>query len=88
MCTFHVCVVDGVFEELAREGKADSNVQASAPRVVFPPASAIDETAAAQVQATWRGRTLDVANGPSTQPSPIPPTHKLLNAQSTVCGRC
>ena len=39
MCTFQVCVVDGVFEAVAREGEADFNVQASAQGVVFHPAS-------------------------------------------------
>ena len=42
---FHVCVVDGVFEEVPGD-------------VIFHPASAIDETAVAQVQATLRSRIL------------------------------
>lgn len=41
---FHVCAVDGVFEEV--------------PGIVFHPARAIDETAVAQVQATLRKRIL------------------------------
>jgi hypothetical protein len=41
---FHVCVVDGVFEEV--------------PGIVFHPASAIDATAVAQVQADLRRRIL------------------------------
>jgi len=53
---FHVCVVDGVFEEVA--GGTEADVQASPPGVVFHPASAIDETAVAQVQATLRRRIL------------------------------
>jgi Putative transposase len=57
---FHVCVVDGVFEQLA--GAADGDAQAdtddqSAPRkVIFHAAQAIDETAVDQVQATLRPR--------------------------------
>ena len=42
---FHVCVVDGVFEEVPGD-------------VIFHPASAIDETTVAQVQATLRTRIL------------------------------
>jgi len=41
---FHVCAVDGVFEEV--------------PGIVFHPASAIDETAVAQVQTDLRRRIL------------------------------
>jgi hypothetical protein len=41
---FHVCAVDGVFEEVAG--------------IVFHPASAIDETAVAQVQTDLRRRIL------------------------------
>jgi len=41
---FHVCVVDGVFEE--------------GPGIVFHPASAVDETAVAQVQTVLRRRIL------------------------------
>jgi hypothetical protein len=53
---FHVCVVDGVFEEVAVEG--DSDAQSSPPGIVFHPASAIDETAVVQVQADLRRRIL------------------------------
>lgn len=42
---FHVCVVDGVFEEVAGD-------------VIFHPASGFDEAAVAQVQATLRRRIL------------------------------
>ncbi|OLP05680.1 transposase family protein [Rhodoferax antarcticus ANT.BR] len=42
---FHVCVVDGVFEEVPGD-------------VIFHPASAIDKTTVAQVQATLRSRIL------------------------------
>ena len=42
---FHVCVVDGVFE-------------ATEPGVIFHPASGLDETGVAQVQATLRRRIL------------------------------
>ena len=51
---FHVCVVDGVFEEVAVEGDAKS----SPPGIAFHPASAIDETAVAQVQTDLRRRIL------------------------------
>ena len=51
---FHVCAVDGVFEEVA--GQTDA--QSSSPGIVFHPASAIDETAVAQVQADLRRRIL------------------------------
>ena len=61
---FHVCVVDGVFEEVPVEGEgdadadADAALQASPPGIVFHPASAIDETAVAQVQVDLRRRIL------------------------------
>ena len=63
---FHVCVVDGMFEALAggADAGADTDTQAvadgqSAPsKVIFHPASAIDEIAVAQVQATLRTRIL------------------------------
>ena len=51
---FHVCVVDGVFEEVA--GQTDA--QSSPPGIVFHPASAIDEAAVAQVQVDLRRRIL------------------------------
>ncbi len=51
---FHVCVVDGVFEEVAW----DADVQAAAPGVVFHPASDIDGDTVFQVQATLRRRIL------------------------------
>ena len=53
---FHVCVVDGVFEEVPGEG--DAAPQASAPGIVFHPASAIDSAAVAQVQTDLRRRIL------------------------------
>ena len=53
---FHVCVVDGVFEEVAGEGSADAPMQASAPGVVFHPASGIDAATVAQVQTTPQKR--------------------------------
>ena len=57
---FHVCVVDGVFEQVAGEGDADTDadVQASPPGVVFHPATSIDADDVAQVQATLRKRIL------------------------------
>jgi hypothetical protein len=51
---FHVCVVDGVFEEVVD----DADAQSSTPNIVFHPASAIDEPAVAQVQSTLRRRIL------------------------------
>ena len=45
---FHVCALDGVFEEIP--GVGDTDAQSSPPGIVFHPASAIDETAVAQVQ--------------------------------------
>jgi hypothetical protein len=51
---FHVCVVDGVFEEVA----GDTNAQSSPPGIVFHPASGVDATAVAQVQADLRRRIL------------------------------
>jgi hypothetical protein len=53
---FHVCVVDGVFEQVP--GDADAAPPAAPPGIVFHPASAIDETAVAQVQADLRRRIL------------------------------
>jgi hypothetical protein len=47
---FYVCAVDGVFEEVPGE----TNAQSSPPDIVLHPASAIDETAVVQVQATPR----------------------------------
>lgn len=55
---FHVCVVDGVFEEVAGQGDADADAQSSPPGIVFHPASAIDEAAVAQVQTDLRRRIL------------------------------
>lgn len=49
---FHVCVVDGVFEVAAGEGDA------TAPSVIFHPASAIEPTAVAQAQLTLHKRIL------------------------------
>jgi len=50
-------VVDGVFEEVA----GDTDAQSSRPVIVFHPASAIDETAVAQVQADLRRGILSFA---------------------------
>ena len=57
---FHVCVVDGVFEEVAGEGGVDAQAraQACAPGVIFHPATGVDADAVAQVQATLRKRIL------------------------------
>ena len=69
---FHVCVVDGAFEALAGgtdggagagadgdgDGDGDGEDQSLARKVIFHPASGIDETAVAQVQATLRRRIL------------------------------
>jgi len=55
---FHVCVVDGVFEEVEGEGDAQAQVQASSPSVVFHPASGIDAATVAPVQTTLQKRIL------------------------------
>ena len=55
---FHVCVVDGMFEGLAGGTDGDTDDQSSPRKLIFHPASAIDETAVAQVQATLRTRIL------------------------------
>ena len=53
---FHVCVVDEVFEVVP--GEADADAQATAPSVIFHPASGVDETTVAQVPADLRRRIL------------------------------
>ena len=55
---FHVCAVDGVFEEVAGQGDADAHAQSSPPGIVFHAANAIDKTAVAQVQTDLRRRIL------------------------------
>ncbi len=55
---FHVCVVDRVFEELAGGTDGDTDDQSLPRKVIFHPASAIDQTTVAQVQATLRRRIL------------------------------
>jgi hypothetical protein len=59
---FHVCAVDGVFEEVAGEGGADAQAQARAqacaPGVIFHPATGIDTEAVAKAQASLRRRIL------------------------------
>ena len=55
---FHVCVVDGVFEEVAGEGDAQPQAQATAPRVIFHQASGIDAATVAPVQTTLQKRIL------------------------------
>jgi hypothetical protein len=55
---FHICVIGGVFEEVAGEGDTDAAPQASPLGVSFHPASAIDETAMAQIQTDLRRRIL------------------------------
>ena len=59
---FHVCAVDGVFEEVAGEDGADTDVQARvqarSPGVIFHQATGVDAAAVAQVQATLRKRIL------------------------------
>ncbi len=55
---FHVCAVDGVFEEVAGEGGADAHAQARSPGVIFHPATGADADAVAQVQASLRRRIL------------------------------
>lgn len=51
---FHVCVVDGVFEEVP--GEVDANAPAAG--VICHPATGIDEMTVAQVQADLRRRIL------------------------------
>jgi hypothetical protein len=55
---FHVCVVDGVFEAVALEGDAGTDVYASPAGVVFHPATGINQTSVAQVQTTLQKRIL------------------------------
>ena len=55
---FHVCAVDGVFEEVPVAVPGDADAQSSPPGIVFHPASAIDEAAVAQVQTDLRRRIL------------------------------
>jgi Putative transposase/Transposase zinc-binding domain len=65
---FHVCALDGVFEEVVgsadTDAKTDPNANANADHqpsnsaAIFHPARAIAETAVAQVQATLRRRIL------------------------------
>ena len=52
---FHVCVVDGVFEEVAGEIETETT---TAPSAIFHPATGIDSHAVAQVQAILRRRIL------------------------------
>jgi len=51
---FHVCAVDGVFEEVAGQGNADADEQACSPGVIFHPGTGLDAPAVGQVQATLR----------------------------------
>jgi hypothetical protein len=60
---FHVCAVDGVFEEVAGEGgdvdaDAQARDQARGPGVIFHPATGVNATAVDQVQTTLRRRIL------------------------------
>ena len=57
---FHVCAVDGVFEEVAGEGGADADARAQArsPGVIFHPTTGVTADAVAQVQASLRKRIL------------------------------
>ena len=55
---FHVCVVDGVFEEVEGEGDADATPRISSPGVIFHAATGIDATPVAQVQTTLQKRIL------------------------------
>ena len=58
---FHVCVVDGVFEEVAggQEGDAaDAASQISPPRIIFHPATGVTADAVGQAQASLRRRIL------------------------------
>jgi hypothetical protein len=55
---FHVCAGYGVFEEVAVAVEGEADAQSSPPGIVFHPASAIDETAVAQVRTDLRRRIL------------------------------
>jgi hypothetical protein len=59
---FHVCAVDGVFEEAAGEGDVDAHAQTRAqalsPGVIFHPATGVTADTVAQVQASLRRRIL------------------------------
>lgn len=57
---FHVCVVDGVFEEVQTSRGADDAVgdKPAAPSVIFHPVDGIDAETVAQVEATLRRRVL------------------------------
>ena len=55
---FHVCAVDGVFEEVPVAVAGEADAQSLPPGIVFHPASAIDESAVAQVQTDLRRRVL------------------------------
>jgi len=57
---FHVCAVDGVFEEVEVEVavQGESDAQSLPPGIVFHPASGIDEAAVAQAQTDLRRRIL------------------------------
>jgi hypothetical protein len=56
----HVCVVNGLFEELASSTGADANNQPATrnPQSDFHPASGIDQTVVAKVQVALRCRIL------------------------------
>ena len=81
---FHVCAVDGVFEEVAGGTQADAQADADASadhrpparQVIFHPASAIDEVVVQEVQATLPRRILRMlspayANPALTQDAPL-----------------
>ena len=57
---FHVCAVDGVFEEVAGEegDAADAASQSSPSRIIFHPATGVTADAVGQVQASLRKRIL------------------------------
>ena len=56
---FHVCAVDGVFEEVASEEvDADADHQARTPGIIFHPATGVNAQAVTQAQATLRKRIL------------------------------
>ena len=57
---FHVCAVDGVFEEVSGEegDAADAASQSSPSRIIFHPATGVTADAVGQVQASLRKRIL------------------------------
>ena len=75
----HVCVLDGVFEEVTSgadaEPQAVTDDQSSTSKVMFHLASLIDETTVAQLQAALRRRILRAFVGNETGRTSSPSRH-------------